>query len=75
MLKIAIPTYITTDQFMVLASTGVDGGQNAKKKIGVKNTNEATLMARPYLPSDQRRAGRGSALGERRRQIKQPMVM
>lgn len=60
------------DQFIVAAVTGVTAGQNKNTHNGNRNDTDATLIARPYLPSDQRRGGSGGP--ESRLQIRQLMV-
>jgi hypothetical protein len=56
------PANMTIPQFMVSASTGIAIGKKAKTNIGSRNAMEAMLIAIPYFPSDQRRAGSGSPL-------------
>ena len=72
MATINVPQSITLDQFMVLATTGVTGGQVRKKISGVRKHNAATLMKRPNLPSDHLRGG--SAGPRMRRWTTQLMV-
>ena len=68
-----VPPNIVEDQFMNAGVTGVASGQNAKNQTGARNMSAAMLMARPNLPSDHRRGGRG---GPRSRlQTRQLMVM
>ena len=64
---------IKEDQFMLTVVTGLARGQNAKKKRGARKQTAAILTARPYLPSDHRREGRGGPLS--RLEIRLLMVM
>lgn len=64
---------IVEDQFIVEALTGVARGQNAKNQRGNRNISEPTLIARPNLPSDHLRGGKGAPLS--RLQTRQLMVM
>lgn len=61
--------YMTTAQFIVLGSTGVESGQKAKNQIGVRKRSEMMLIANPYRPRDHRRFGNGAPL--RRRHTRQ----
>jgi len=67
------PPNIAEDQFIVAAVTGVASGQNEKNQIGARKQRAPMLTARPYLPSDHRRAGSGPPF--RRYQTKQLMVI
>ena len=55
-----MPPNITLPQFIVLGTTGVASGKNAKTKSGARKHREAILIGMPHLPRDQRRGGRGS---------------
>jgi hypothetical protein len=68
-----VPPNIAEDQFIVAAVTGVASGQKAKNQTGARNKRDAMLMAKPNLPSDQRRAGRGRPAS--RLQTRQLIVM
>jgi hypothetical protein len=68
-----VPPNIVEDQFIVVAVTGVASGQNAKNQIGVRNISAAMLMARPNLPNDHRRGGKGGPLS--RLQTRQLIVI
>lgn len=59
MAKIRVPPNIAEDQFMFSGVTGIANGQNEKNQRGVKTRRAPMLMARPYLPRDQRRGGNG----------------
>lgn len=58
---------------MFSAVTGWVSGHTKKKRIGVTKMRATILIARPYLPRDQRRGGSGAP--QRRRHIKQQIVM
>ena len=54
-----VPPNIVEDQFIFSGVTGLASGQNEKNQTGTRNNRAAMLMARPNLPNDHRRAGRG----------------
>ena len=73
MANMIVTPNIKLDQFILVAVTGLARGQNSKKKRGARKQSEAILIARPYLPSDHRRGGRGGPFS--RLQTRLPMVM
>jgi hypothetical protein len=68
-----VPPNIVEDQFIVPDVTGVASGQKAKNQTGARNKSDAMLIAKPTLPSDHRRGGRG--FPETRLQTRQLIVM
>ena len=61
------------DQFIVSAVTGLARGQKAKNHRGVSHISAIILIARPNLPRDHRRGGKGGPLS--RLEIRQPIVI
>jgi hypothetical protein len=68
-----VPPNIVEDQFIFWGVTGVASGQNAKNQTGTRNKSDTMLMAKPNLPSDHRRGGRGGPAT--RLQMRQLIVM
>lgn len=60
------------DTHMFCGVAGFVKGQTKKNRMGMTNRIATTLIARPYLPSDQRLGGRGSPY--KRRQMTHPIV-